>query len=49
MSGDENNEEEIVPEWQEEKGGIQDPKDDKSKGTNVKKECEKSAEEGVHA
>ena len=49
MSGDENNEEEIVPEWQEEKGGIQDPKDDKSKGTDVKKKREKRAEEGVHA
>jgi len=49
MSGDENNEEEIVTEGQEEKGGIQDAKDDKSESTYMKKEHEKGAEQGVHA
>ena len=48
MSGDENNEEEIVTEGQEEKGGIQDAKDDKSESTDMKEKREKRAEEGVH-
>lgn len=40
MSGDENNEEEIVTEGQEEEGRIQDAEDDKSEGTDVKKKRE---------
>jgi hypothetical protein len=49
MSGDENNEEEIVTEGQEEKRGIQDTKDDQSESTDMKKKREQGAEEGLHA
>ncbi len=49
MSYDENNEQEIVTEGQEEKGGIQDAKDDKSESTDMEKKREKRAEERVHA
>ena len=41
MSGDENNEEEIVTEGQEEKGGIQDAKDDKSESTDMKENAKR--------
>ena len=49
MSGDENNEEEIVTDGQEEKGGIQDAKDNKSESAEMKKTCGKMEEQDMHA
>src|ERR1035437_704962 len=49
MSGDENNEEEIVTDGQEEKGGIQDAEDDKPQSAEMKKQRGKMAEEDMHA
>jgi len=49
MSGDENNQEEIVTDGQEEKGGIQDAKDDKSESAGMKQHRDKMAEKDMHA
>jgi hypothetical protein len=49
ISGDKNNQKDIVTKRQEEKGGIQNAEDDKSEGTDMKKKREKMAEENVHA
>jgi hypothetical protein len=49
ISGDKNNQKDIVTKRQEEKGGIQNAEEDKSEGTDMKKKREKMSEENVHA
>jgi len=49
LPGDEDNQKQIVTKWQEEKGGIQDAKDDESDSTDMQKKRKKMAEEDVHA
>ena len=49
MPGDEYNQEEIVPERQKEKRGVEHAQDEKAEWTHVKKQPEQGMEEGVHA